>query len=106
MDYDTRYPKTVECDNGKKTRIKIDTHEVEHLHLVVRKNIDELVNMFKKEGFTKVNLNIKKLNMIGKGLNLKLKRPWDLFNGSNFTLVNPSFLNMFTSSSMFLRTTR
>ena len=31
MDYDTRYPKTVECDNGKKTRIKIDTHEVEHL---------------------------------------------------------------------------
>ena len=78
MDYDTRYPKTIECDNGKKTKIKIDKDEVEHLHLVVRKNIDELVNMFKKEGFTGVKFEHKKVSQIGKGLNLKLKRPWEM----------------------------
>ncbi|MDI1496184.1 MAG: hypothetical protein K8823_1492 [Cenarchaeum symbiont of Oopsacas minuta] len=78
MDYATKYPKTIKFTNGKKIKIKINKDEVEHLHVVVRRNIDELVCMFKKEGFTGVKFEHKKVSQIGKGLNLKLKRPWEM----------------------------
>ncbi|MFQ6025818.1 MAG: hypothetical protein ACE5JT_04830, partial [Nitrosopumilaceae archaeon] len=45
---------------------------------VVRKNIDELLKIFSKEGFTKVKFEHKGPTQIGSGLSLKLKKPWEM----------------------------
>ncbi len=78
MEYLTRYPKTVSLTDGLRDRIKVDKSGVEHLHVVVKKNINELVGLFKNEGFTRVKFEHKKPSQIGHGLNLKLKKPWEM----------------------------
>ena len=78
MEYLTRYPKTFSLMDGLMESIKIDKSGVEHLHVVVKKNIDEMVKIFKSEGFTNVKFEHKKPFQIGHGLNLKLKKPWEM----------------------------
>jgi len=65
--------------DGLKDIIRIDSKTgVEHLHIIVKKNIDELLKIFKSEGFTRVKFEHKKPLQIGHGLNLKLKKPWEM----------------------------
>ena len=79
MEYLTTYPKTISFTDGLRDSIKIDSKSgVEHLHIVVRKNVEELLKIFKSEGFTKVKFEHKKPLQIGHGLNLKLKKPWEM----------------------------
>jgi hypothetical protein len=79
MEYLTTYPKTISFIDGLKDIIRLDNQTgVEHLHIVVKKNIDELLKIFKSEGFTKVKFEHKKPSQIGHGLNLKLKKPWEM----------------------------
>jgi len=79
MEYLTTYPKTVSFFDGIKHRISIDSKDgVEQLHIVVKKNFDELTKIFAAEGFTKVKLEHKQPDQIGSGLNLKLKKPWEM----------------------------
>ena len=47
MEYLTTYPKTVSFFDGIKHRINIDSKDgVEQLHIVVKKNFDELTKIF------------------------------------------------------------
>ena len=79
MEYLTTYPKTVSFFDGIKHKISIDSKDgVEQLHIVVKKNFDELTKIFAAEGFTKVKLEHKQPDQIGSGLNLKLKKPWEM----------------------------
>jgi len=45
---------------------------------VVRKNVDELLRIFSKEGFIHVKFEHKIPFQIGNGLFLKLKKPWEM----------------------------
>ena len=57
MEYLTTYPKTVSFLDGIKHKVDVDSKEgVEQLHIVVKKNFDELMKIFTKEGFTKVKV--------------------------------------------------
>ena len=77
MEYFTSYPKTVSFLDGLKHRINVDSKDgVEQLHIVVKKNFEELLKIFTSEGFTKVKFEHKQPNQIGQGLKLKLKKPW------------------------------
>jgi len=79
MEYLTQYPKSISLFDGIKDSIRIDGKEgVEQLHIVVKKSFDELMKIFTIEGFTKVKFEHKQPNQIGNGLNLKLKKPWEL----------------------------
>ena len=78
MEYLTRYPKTISFLDGIKHSINIDSKGVEQLHIVVKNSFDELMKIFTAEGFTKVKLEHKQPNQIGNGLNLKLKKPWEM----------------------------
>jgi len=79
MEYITSYPKTISFLDGLKHRISVDSKNgVEQLHVVVKKNLEELLQVFTSEGFTKVKLEHKQPNQIGHGLNLKLKKPWEM----------------------------
>ncbi len=81
MEYFTRYPRTVALSGGggEKESIRVDARAgVEHLHVVVKRNVDELVRVFRSEGFTSVKFEHKKPSQIGHGLNLKLKKPWEM----------------------------
>lgn len=79
MEYLTKYPKTVSLMDGVRDSIKIDGRAgVEHMYVVVKNNVDELIKVFKSEGFTKVKFEHKKPSQIGHGLNLKLKKPWEM----------------------------
>jgi len=79
MEYLTQYPKSISLFDGIKDSIRIDSKEgVEQLHIVVKKSFDELMKIFTKEGFTKVKFEHKQPNQIGNGLNLKLKKPWEI----------------------------
>ncbi len=79
MEYITSYPKTVSFLDGLKHKINVDSKEgLEQLHIVVKKNFDELLQIFTLEGFTKVKLEHKQPDQIGNGLNLKLKKPWEM----------------------------
>lgn len=79
MEYMTSYPKTVSFLDGLKHRINVDSKEgVEQLHIVVKKNFEELLRIFTSEGFTKVKFEHKQPGQIGHGLNLKLKKPWEM----------------------------
>ena len=51
---------------------------VEQLHVVVKKNVSELFQMFLQEGFSKVKFEHKQPFQIGNGLSLKLKKPWEM----------------------------
>ncbi len=56
--------------DGLKDIIRIDSKTgVEHLQIIVKKNIDELLKIFKSEGFTRVKFEHKKPSQIGPGLN-------------------------------------
>ncbi len=79
MEYLTSYPKTVSFLDGIKDSIKVDSKNgVEQLHIVVKKNFDELMKIFSNEGFTKVKFEHKQPLQIGNGLSLKLKKPWEM----------------------------
>lgn len=79
MEYMTTYPKTVSFLGGIRERIGIDSRQgVEQLHIVVRRSFDDLVRIFTEEGFTRVKLEHKMPGQIGSGLNLKLKKPWEM----------------------------
>jgi len=79
MEYQTRYPKTISFLDGLKHKIDVDSKDgVEQLHIVVKKSFEELTKIFTAEGFTKVKLEHKQPNQIGNGLNLKLKKPWEM----------------------------
>ncbi|NWJ83444.1 hypothetical protein HX854_01690 [Marine Group I thaumarchaeote] len=79
MEYVTTYPKTISFLNGLKHKIDVDNKKgVEQLHVVVKKSFDELTKIFMKEGFTKVKFEHKQPEQIGSGLNLKLKKPWEM----------------------------
>ena len=79
MEYLTRYPKSVSFIDGIKDSIRIDSKNgVERLNVVVKKNFDELMKIFSKEGFTKVKFEHKQPFQLGNGLSLKLKKPWEL----------------------------
>ena len=82
-EYLTKYPKTVSfldvvCGSLKGI-VKINNlSSVEQLHVVVKKNADELFKIFLKEGFTKIKFEHKQQFQIGNGLSLKLKKPWEM----------------------------
>ena len=79
MEYLTTYPKTISFLDGLKHRIQVDGENgVEQLHIVVKKNFDELWKIFTLEGFTKVKFEHKQPDQIGSGLNLKLRKPWEM----------------------------
>lgn len=79
VEYNTAYPRTVSLIGGRIEGIRVDARAgVEHLQVVVRHNVDELTRMFKDEGFTRVKFEHKKPSQIGHGLNLKLKKPWEM----------------------------
>ena len=58
--------------------LQLDLFLVEQLHIVVKKNFDELMKIFSNEGFTKVKFEHKQPLQIGNGLSLKLKKPWEM----------------------------
>lgn len=78
MEYLTTYPKTVSFLDGLKHKIGVDGKGVEQLHIVVKKSFEEMAGMFAQEGFTKVKFERKQPEQIGSGLNLKLKKPWEM----------------------------
>ena len=79
MEYLTKYPKTISFFDGLKGKVKVDsTTGVEQLMVVVKKNVDELLKIFSIEGFTKVKFENKQPSQIGRGLSLKLIKPWEM----------------------------
>lgn len=78
MEYLTKYPKTVSFLDGIRDSIQVDKEGVEQLHIVVKKSFNELMRIFTAEGFTKVKFEHKQPSQIGNGLNLKLKKPWEM----------------------------
>lgn len=79
VEFLTRYPKTISFLNGVRDKINVDRKNgVEQLTIVVRKNVDELLKIFSKEGFTHVKFEHKIPLQIGSGLSLKLKKPWEM----------------------------
>ncbi|MGH9999448.1 MAG: hypothetical protein ACRD90_06270 [Nitrosopumilaceae archaeon] len=79
VEFLTRYPKTISLFDGVRHKINVD-HKVgvEQLTIIVRKNVDELLRIFLKEGFTHVKFEHKMPLQIGNGLTLKLKKPWEM----------------------------
>jgi len=78
-EYLTKYPKTISFLDGLKKVVNVDSSSsVEQLHIVVKKNAQELINIFKQEGFTRVKFEHKQPDKIGNGLSLKLKKPWEI----------------------------
>ena len=78
-EYITKYPKTISFFDGLKGIINIEnSSNVEQLHVVVKKNVSELFQMFLQEGFSKVKFEHKQPFQIGNGLSLKLKKPWEM----------------------------
>jgi len=79
MEYLTKYPKSVSFFDGIKGMIYVDGKKgVEQLQIVVKKNVDDLLQIFSSEGFTKVKFEHKKPFQIGNGISLKLKKPWEM----------------------------
>src|SRR3970040_1924394 len=79
MEYLTTYPKTISFFDGLRDMVKADgASGVEQLTVVVKKNVDELLKIFSKEGFTGVKFEHKQPFQIGHGLSLKLKKPWEM----------------------------
>jgi len=82
-EYITKYPKTISfldvvCGSLKGI-VNIDNRSsVVQLHVVVKKNANELFKMFSAEGFTKIKFEHKQPDQIGNGLSLKLKKPWEM----------------------------
>ena len=79
VEYFTRYPRTISFFDGLKSKVDVDAKNgVEQLTVVVKKNVDELLKIFSKEGFTKIKFEHKQPSQIGSGLSLKLKKPWEM----------------------------
>ena len=79
MEYLTTYPKTISFLDGLKHKINVDSKNgVEQLHVVVKKSFEEMMKIFTEEGFTKVKFEHKQPGQIGNGINLKLKKPWEM----------------------------
>ena len=79
MEYFTSYPRNISFLDGLKGKVEVDARTgVEQLTVVVKKNVDELLKIFSKEGFTKVKFEHKQPSQIGNGLSLKLKKPWEM----------------------------
>jgi len=76
--YSTKYPKTISFDGEKRHPVHIDTNGVEQLSVIVKKSVDEILSILKKEGFTMVKFEHKQDSQIGHGFSLKLKKPWEM----------------------------
>jgi len=58
-EYLTKYPKTISFFDGLKGVVNIEkSSNVEQLHVVVKKSVSELFQMFYKRVFQRSNLNI------------------------------------------------
>ena len=78
-EYITKYPKTVSFFDGLKEKIFADKKDgVEQLHIVVKENVEKIFKILQDEGFTKVKFEHKQPDQIGSGINLKLKKPWEM----------------------------
>lgn len=79
VEFLTRYPRTISFLDGVRDKINVDHKSgVEQLTIVVKKNVDELLRIFSREGFTHVKFEHKMPSQIGSGLSLKLKKPWEM----------------------------
>ena len=79
MEYETRYPKTVLCQDDKDDKIHVDKMTgVEELHLIVKESAEKMRKILFDEGFTTVKFEHKQPLQIGDGLSLKLKKPWEM----------------------------
>ena len=79
VEFLTRYPKTISFLDGVRDKINVDhKNGVEQLTIVVMKNVDVLLKIFSREGFTHVKFEHKIPLQIGSGLSLKLKKPWEM----------------------------
>src|SRR3989304_4052841 len=79
MEYLTTYPKTISFFDGLRDMVKADgASGVEQLTVVVKKNVDELLKIFSKEGFTGGKFEHNRPFQIGHGFSLKLKKPWEM----------------------------
>ena len=79
MEYLTRYPKTISLGRRAAQREGGRAREgLEQLHLVVRNSAEEIARIFSKEGFTRVKFEHRRPSQIGRGFNLKLKKPWEM----------------------------
>jgi hypothetical protein len=79
VEFLTIYPKTISFFDGVRDKVNVDhKNGVEQLTIIVRKNVDELLRIFSKEGFTRVKFEHKIPSQIGSGLSLKLKKPWEM----------------------------
>ena len=79
VEYLTKYPKTVSfvdvvCGSLKGIVSVKNDSSVEQLHVVVKKNVNELLRIFLQEGFTKVKFEHKQPFQIVNGFSLKLKK--------------------------------
>ena len=79
MEYVTRYPKTILCEDNKDDKIHVDKMTgVEELHLIVKESAEKMRKILFDEGFTTVKFEHKQPLQIGDGLSLKLKKPWEM----------------------------
>ena len=68
MEYETRYPKTVLCQDDKDDKIHVDKMTgVEELHLIVKESAEKMRKILFDEGFTTVKFEHKQPLQIGDG---------------------------------------
>lgn len=81
MEYHTRYPKSILLDDGTSEKLVIDSRTgIEQLHIIITNKIkfEKIYQLFQQEGFTKVKFEHKQPDQLGRGLSLKLKKPWEI----------------------------
>ncbi len=79
LEYHTKYPKTIVLEEGRKERLDAGPGEgVEQLHVIVREKFERLYRVFRDEGFTGVKFEHRRPHQLGRGLSLKLGRPWEM----------------------------
>lgn len=79
MEYHTKYPKSITLEDGSKYQLIIDPKDgIEQLHIVVKEKFERLYKTFQNEGFTKVKFEHTQPSQLGKGLSLKLDKPWEI----------------------------
>lgn len=66
-------------EDGSEQRLVIDPrYGVEQLHVVVGEKFERMYEMFCNEGFAKVKFEHKQPFQLGRGLSLKLSKPWEM----------------------------
>ena len=96
MEYSTKYPKTVVLEGKRRGRtgrggggggvpgpeqrdLVIDAKEgIEQLHIIVRESFEKVYRILMEEGFTRVKFEHRRPRQMGRGLSLKLGKPWEM----------------------------